>query len=302
MERRKFVAGAGLTLAALALNKFTSFASMKDFAAAYNIKMINDKMGVFTEQGGTILFLLSEKGLIVVDSQYPDPAKHLIEELKKKSNKPFDLLINTHHHGDHTSGNIVFKGLVNGVVAHKNSLANQKRVAEEAAKAGKPGVEQYYPTLTFEKDWKYKNGKDSIKAYYFGAGHTDGDAMIHFPHHKIVHMGDLVFNRRFPYIDKTAGADIKSWIKVLDKAMDKFGNDTTYVWGHALDPEKIIGTKEDVKAFQNYLQKLLDFVGGEIKAGKSKDEIMKATFIPGAEEWKGEGISRSLDAAYQELS
>ena len=46
----------------------------------------------------------------------------------------------------------------------------------------------------------------------------------------------------------------------------------------------------------------MDFVGGEIKAGKSKDEIMKATFIPGAEEWKGEGISRSLDAAYQELS
>jgi cyclase len=40
--------------------------------------MINDKMGVFTEQGETILFLLSEKGLIVVDSQYPDPAKHLL--------------------------------------------------------------------------------------------------------------------------------------------------------------------------------------------------------------------------------
>ncbi|MBC7654738.1 MAG: MBL fold metallo-hydrolase, partial [Oligoflexus sp.] len=212
----------GFTLAALALNKFTSFAAMKDFAAAYNIKMINDKMGVFTEQGGTILFLLSEKGLIVVDSQYPDPAKHLIEELKKKSDKPFDLLINTHHHGDHTGGNIAFKGLVNGVVAHKNSLANQKRVAEAATSAGKKNAEQYYPTLTFDKEWKYKNGDDTIKAYYFGAGHTNGDAMIYFPDHKVVHMGDLVFNRRFPYIDKTSGADIKSWIKVLDKAMSTF--------------------------------------------------------------------------------
>lgn len=292
----------GFTLAALALNKFTSFASMKDFAAAYNIKMINDKMGVFTEQGGTILFLLSEKGLIVVDSQYPDPAKHLIEELKKKSDKPFDLLINTHHHGDHTGGNIAFKGLVNGVVAHKNSLANQKRVAEAATSAGKKNAEQYYPTLTFDKKWKYKNGDDTIKAYYFGAGHTNGDAMIYFPDHKVVHMGDLVFNRRFPYIDKTSGADIKSWIKVLDKAMSTFGSDTTYVFGHALDPEKIVGTIADLKAFQNYLKRLLDYVSGEIKAGKSKEEIMKATFIPGAEEWKGDGISRSLDAAYQELS
>jgi glyoxylase-like metal-dependent hydrolase (beta-lactamase superfamily II) len=302
MERRKFLMSSGFTLAALALNKFTSFASMKDFAAAYNIKMINDKMGVFTEQGGTILFLLSEKGLIVVDSQYPDPAKHLIEELKKKSDKPFDLLINTHHHGDHTGGNIAFKGLVNGVVAHKNSLANQKRVAEAATSAGKKNAEQYYPTLTFDKKWKYKNGDDTIKAYYFGAGHTNGDAMIYFPDHKVVHMGDLVFNRRFPYIDKTSGADIKSWIKVLDKAMSTFGSDTTYVFGHALDPEKIVGTIADLKAFQNYLKRLLDYVSGEIKAGKSKEEIMKATFIPGAEEWKGDGISRSLDAAYQELS
>ncbi|MBK0381775.1 MBL fold metallo-hydrolase [Pedobacter sp. SD-b] len=302
MERRKFLMGSGLTIAALALNKFTSFASMKDFAAAYNIKMINDKMGVFTEQGGTILFLLSDKGLIVVDSQYPDPAKHLVAELKKKSDKPFDLLINTHHHGDHTSGNIVFKGLVNEVVAHKNSLKNQKKVAADAAAAGKTIVEQYYPTSTFEKDWNYKIGKDSIKAYYFGAGHTDGDAMIHFPEHKVVHMGDLVFNRRFPYIDKTAGADIHSWIKVLDKAMATFGKDTTYVFGHALDPEEIVGNIDDLKAYQNYLQKLLVFVASEMKAGKSKEEIMKATFIPGAEEWKGEGISRSLDAAYQELS
>jgi hypothetical protein len=38
MERRKFVLGSGLTLAALALNKFTSFASMKDFAAAKTLK------------------------------------------------------------------------------------------------------------------------------------------------------------------------------------------------------------------------------------------------------------------------
>ncbi|MBC7653460.1 MAG: MBL fold metallo-hydrolase, partial [Oligoflexus sp.] len=127
-------------------------------------------------------------------------------------------------------------------------------------------------------------------------------AMIYFPDHKVVHMGDLVFNRRFPYIDKTSGADIKSWIKVLDKAMSTFKSDTTYVFGHALDPEKIVGTIADLKAFQNYLKRLLDYISGEIKAGKSKEEIMKATFIPGAEEWKGDGISRSLDAAYQELS
>lgn len=302
MKRRNFLSNTGLTLGALALSRFTSLASVLEHSAAYNIKMLTDNLGVFTEQGGTIAFLIAESGLVVVDSQFPDPAKHLIEELKKRSEKPFDLLINTHHHGDHTSGNIAFKGLVKSAVAHKNSVDNQKRVAEEAIKAGKKIVEQYYPEMTFEKNWKYKVGDETIKAHYFGAAHTNGDAMIHFTDQNVVHMGDLVFNRRFPFIDKAAGADIHSWIKVLDKAMDTFGTKNQYVFGHALDPEKVVGTQEDLKAFQNYLEKLLTFVEKEIKSGKSKEEIMKASFIPGAEEWKGDGISRSLDAAYQELS
>lgn len=302
MKRRNFLTNTGLTLGALALSRYTSLASILEQSAAYNIKMLTKNVGIFTEQGGTIAFLMSESGLVVVDSQFPDPAKHLIDELRKKSEKPFDLLINTHHHGDHSGGNIAFKGLVKTVVAHKNSLANQKRVAEEAVKAGRKIAEQYYPEMTFEKNWKYKVGGETIKAHYFGAAHTNGDAMIHFADQNVVHMGDLVFNRRYPFIDKASGADIHSWIKVLDKAMDTFGTKNQYVFGHAFDPEKIVGTQEDVKAFQNYLEKLLIFVEQEIKSGKSKEEIMKAKAIPGVEEWKGDGISRSLDAAYQELS
>ena len=47
---------------------------------------------------------------------------------------------------------------------------------------------------------------------------------------------------------------------------------------------------------------MLKFVEGEIKAGKTKDEILKATIIPGGEEWKTEGIQRPLGAAYDELT
>ncbi|MBD3748491.1 MAG: MBL fold metallo-hydrolase [Sphingobacteriales bacterium] len=302
MKRRDFLTNTGLTVGLLVLNKYQSLASVLHHLSSYNLKMLTNNLGIFTEQGGTIAFLMTSEGLIVVDSEFPRSAQHLVEELKKRSDKPFDLLINTHHHGDHTSGNAVFKGLVNHVVAHENSAINQRRVADEAATAGRKIAEQYFPDQTFTKNWHHKTGSDHIKAYYFGAGHTNGDAMIHFEDQNVVHMGDLVFNRRYPYIDKTAGADIHSWIKVLDKAMDTFGKQNTYVFGHAYDPVKVVGTQDDLKAFQNYLEKLLVFVEGEMKAGKSKEEIMKATFIPGAEEWKGDGINRSLEAAFQELS
>ena len=84
---------------------------------------------MFAEQGGTIAWLVNKEGVVVVDAEFPDPATHLIAELKKQSDKPFQWLINTHHHGDHTSGNISFKGIVNKVAAHANSLTNQKNVA-----------------------------------------------------------------------------------------------------------------------------------------------------------------------------
>jgi hypothetical protein len=43
-------------------------------------------------------------------------------------------------------------------------------------------------------------------------------------------------------------------------------------------------------------------VDAAIKSGKSEEEIMKITSIKGADEWKGDGISRSLSAAYMELA
>lgn len=304
MKRRSFLAHSGITLSAIAFSNYSGLASVL-VQEPYKIKMLTSNLGVFTEQGGTIAFLIPEKkttsGLVVVDSQFVNPAQHLVAELKKKSDLPFELLVNTHHHGDHTSGNIVFKGLVKHVLAHENSLLNQKKVAENAQSSGKNLVEQYYPDMVFKTDYNYKVGKETVSAHYFGAGHTNGDAMIHFENQNAVHMGDLVFNKRYPFIDKNGGADIASWITVLDKAIATFGNKTNYIFGHAYNPQEIVGNMEDVKAFQNYLEKLLDFVGKEIKAGKSKDEILKATAIPGAPDWKGDGIQRSLDAAYQEL-
>ena len=84
----------------------------------YNIRMLRNDVGIFTERGGTIAFLLSKDGIVVIDAQFPDTAQHLIDDLKKRSNNPFRYLLNTHHHMDHTAGNIAFKGLVEQVVAH----------------------------------------------------------------------------------------------------------------------------------------------------------------------------------------
>src|SRR5690606_18820534 len=105
----------------------------------------------------------------------------------------------------------------------------------------------------------------------------------------------------FPYIDKSAGANIQSWITILDQVVKLYDRDTPFIFGHSLDPEKVTGRQADLQAYQNYLERLLDFVAKGIKAGKTEADLLKMTYIPGADEWKGEGIERSIQAAWAEL-
>jgi glyoxylase-like metal-dependent hydrolase (beta-lactamase superfamily II) len=297
MQRRNFLLNTAVTAGALTLLGKKSFASwIAD--PNYQFKPLRNNVGMFAEQGGTIAWLVNKEGIVVVDAEFPDQATHLIAELKKQSDKPFQWLINTHHHGDHTSGNIAFKGLVKNVAAHANSLINQKN----SAVAQKKEDQQLYPDTTYTDNWKIKVGDENIQAHYFGPGHTNGDSMIHFEHANIVHMGDLVFNRRYPFIDRSAGASVKNWPVTLEMAQKKFDKDTIFVFGHAFDPVKVTGNMEDIKAMQNFMEKLAAFVQTSIKAGKTKDEILQAKSIPGVTDWQGDGIDRGLTAAYEEFS
>ncbi len=296
MNRRSFLQNSALTFGALTLAQQNLLSSF--FEDPWKITMLTDKLGIFEERGGTIAFLLSKSGIVVVDSQFPDQSKHLIDELKKKTETPFKLLINTHHHGDHTAGNISFKGIVENVVAHENSRINQ----EKNAKQNKSEEKQLYPDLTFKYTWGRNIDKELIRLHYFGAAHTNGDSFVHFEHANIVHCGDLVFNRRHPFVDRSAGANMKNWMEVLENGLNKFDSKTRYVFGHAASGYKVIGTADELKAFRDYLGNMLKFVEGEIKAGKTKEEVLKATLIPGGEEWKTDGIQRPLGAAWDELT
>ena len=301
MNRRSFIQNTALTFGALTLAQQNIFSALlkKPNAAAppFMFHMMTDKIGVFTESGGTIGFMIDKKGVVVVDAQFPTTAPHMISELEKKPDTPIKYLINTHHHGDHTAGNISFKGKVKHVLAHENSKKNQKRVAIASKNLDK----QLLPTKTYDEYWQNNVGDESIALYYWGPGHTDGDSVVHFENTNIVHMGDLMFNRRHPFVDRTAGANIKNWIRILHKTTKRFDSNTTYIFGHSAEGHNIVGNADDLKKFGDYLQAVLDFTEGEIKAGKTKEAFLKTTSIPNQGQWKGDGIARPLGAAWDEL-
>ncbi|MFT3683212.1 MAG: MBL fold metallo-hydrolase [Ferruginibacter sp.] len=297
MQRRLFIRNSSAVLTAIALFSNKTIAQLIN-DPSWTITMFNDDTGIFTEKGGTILFKLTKEGYVVVDSQFPDAAAHLMDELKKKEEQPFRLLINTHHHSESCSGNIAFKGKVQHILAHENSKFNQEVLAREKGITDK----QLFPDQTYKDTWCETIGKDEICLQYFGAAHTNGDSVVHFPKEKIVHLGDLMCNRRHPFVDRNAGASISNWIGMLDKISNSFDKKTKFICGNAASGYNVIVKKEDLKLFSSYLERLLNYVEGEIKSGKSKNELLKTKEIPGETEWKGsEGIDRILSAAYQEL-
>jgi glyoxylase-like metal-dependent hydrolase (beta-lactamase superfamily II) len=297
MKRSSFIRYSGISLASLALFGYRGIAASST-DPAYQIRMLSDDMGIFTEKGGTILFFLNKEGIILVDSQFPDTAQHLVDELAKKTENAYRLLINTHHHRDHTAGNLIFKNKVTHLLAHANSKANQVTVAIQQ----KTEDQQFYPDQTFTDTWREKIGNETVSLKYFGAAHTNGDSIVHFEKAGIVHLGDLVFNKRHPFVDRAAGASMQNWITVLEKTAGEFSRKTKYVCGHAASGYDVVIKKEDLLAFRDYLGNVLTFTEAAIKAGKSKEEIIKALAIPGSPEWQGDGIERPLAAAYDELN
>ena len=297
MHRRNFIRNTGMFTAGGLLLNPKAFAGVL-LPADYKVTMLRNNVGIFTERGGTIGFFLSKEGNLVIDAQFPDTAPHVIEEVKQRNPGALRLLINTHHHGDHTAGNIAFKGIAEKVLAHKNSLKNQRAVAEKNNTLDK----QLLPDNTFDDELKLKFGDEKIQGYYFGPGHTDGDGIYHFENANIMHVGDLMFNKRHPFVDRSAGANMENWIKVLDQIVKKGDKDTLYIFGHSLNPGEETGNAEDLGKFQDYLGKVLTFAEAEYKKGVSKEEFIKNTSIPGVTEWSGGGIERPLTAAYEEVA
>src|SRR5712691_5972870 len=188
MNRRRFLATSSFAIIAASLRELPVYGDQGPPAVppVTRFEDLRGGIGVFTGQGGAIGWLATPDGVLVVDSQFPATAQACVEGLKLKSPHAIDVLINTHHHADHTSGNKTFRPVVKTIVAHANSALWQKKAAETA----KTEADQAYPDQTITDVWQKSIGKEHIVAKYYGAGHTSGDLVISFETANIVHMGD----------------------------------------------------------------------------------------------------------------
>ncbi len=267
--RRDFLASTAAVTAALSLGR-TPLARALQAQAQATFTPIRRNVGFFTMRGGTIGWLVNPDAVVVVDSQFPTEATACLNGLNSRSNnRGVDLLINTHHHGDHSGGNISFRGAARKVVAHQMAAEHMRNPPGAQAPA-----DQLYPDTTFTESWSADVGDERVTARHFGRAHTSGDAVITFERANVAHMGDLMFNQRHPVVDRAAGALMRNWMAVIDQTLAAHANDTIYIFGHANTNLPVTGGWSELARFRDYLGAVLAFVETQVKAGKTRDEIL----------------------------
>ncbi len=258
-------------------------------------------VGTYVARGGTIGWLASPDALLAVDSQFPDTARDFLQGLPGRDDRALDVLINTHHHPDHTAGNPVLAPAAARHVAHAYVPALQRARAERDLTLAK----QVYATELFERTWRLDLGDETVEARHVGPAHTAGDATVHFQKANVVHLGDLVFNRVYPVIDHPGGADVQAWIRLLRELPSRYERDTIYIYGHGHAAHGVTGDRRDLLVFADFLERLRDLVQSEIVVRKPRVQILARTGLPGYADWELPNTARfrdALGAVYDELT
>ncbi len=270
--KRGLVLGALVVVGALSMG----VAAWQAPQAALTVDKVKDNLFVLKGGGGNTAVFVTTDGVVVVDAKNPGMGQPILDKIKELTPKPVTMLINTHTHGDHVSGNVQFPATVD-VVVQENTKTNMEKmpIFKEHNNAG-------MAKRTFTDRMTIGKGADQIDLYYFGRGHTNGDAWIVFPAHRIVHSGDIFAGKSVPLIDPNNGGSMLEMPATLKQAHDGLiKNVDQIINGHT--PAQT--TIADLKEFADFNQDLVDWMRAGLKAGKTPEQLVAEWKLP--EKYKG---------------
>jgi cyclase len=253
--------------------------------------------------GGNIGASVGDDGIVVVDDQYAPLADKIQAALKGITDKPVRFIINTHYHEDHTGGNGYFQKQA-PIIAHDN-VRKRLETGGPAGNGGsvhfdaKPQPKEALPIITFDHDVTvHLNGED-IRALYFPAGHTDGDAVIFFPKSNVVHIGDDFVTYGFPFIDVDSGGSINGMIDGVEKVISQVPADVKIIPGHGP-----ISSAEDVRKYLEMLKGTREVVEKALQQGQTLDQMKQAKLLQPWKQYSGDFINEDtfLETLYNSLS
>lgn len=246
-------------------------------------------------------FVVGKDAVVAVDTCFTERrSRALAAAIEKTSgSKPVRTLVNTHHHGDHTHGNMVF--------APSATIVGHERCRDEIIATGIgttamwPDVEWgdiviTPPSATFSDRmtvWVEQEG-DALKLelIYVGPAHTTNDVIVWAPERKVLFTGDVVFHDGTPF---ALFGSISGWLRALG-VMRSLGSETI-IPGHGA-----VCGPEVFDEVGDYLMFVRARAKAGFDAGATPLEVAKDTDLG---EFAGlldsERLAGNLHRAYSEL-
>jgi len=197
--------------------------------------------------GGNTLVVVQKDGVVLVDTKMPGNGPAIISEVKKITDKPIKIAINTHSHPDHMGSNDYIREQYPDVKIYA-SEATRDEIA--ANKGNKPGT---IPNMTYKDRLTIGKGEDQIELYTFGPAHTGGDTFVYFPATHVLFMGDVMAWNMAPFLPSGGASTLPGVEEKLVAALQK-SNVKYVVEGHGY-----VDTWKDLVRITHFNRDLVTF-------------------------------------------
>jgi glyoxylase-like metal-dependent hydrolase (beta-lactamase superfamily II) len=238
------------------------------FAPVAKIQKVRDNLYYIFGMGGNTTVFVTANGVVLVDTKLANNGQAILDQIKSVTNKPIVTIINTHTHADHTGSNDTFPASVD-IIAQDNTKTNMAKLDPPVKPVG-------MPDHTFKDKMSLNSGADRVDLYYFGRGHTNGDAVVVFPAVRAAAVGDLFAWKQPPYVDSMNGGSVVDLPATLEKLSKGIGNVETIITGHMEPLQKM----SDVVEYAQFNRDFLTAVQAAKKAGRTADQAAAELKLP----------------------
>lgn len=261
-----------LLLMAAATLGLAAFGSTARARPAYETIQVAPGLYSFGAGWSFNAFLVTDEGVVVMDSFDRDFAKASLQAIRKVTDQPIRYLIYSHSHYDHISGGEVFKAEGATILSHEATAHWLK---------GHPSADVVMPDETWSgARSELKLGKGQVNLLYFGENHGEGMTVFQFPREKAIYTVDLVVPERlaFTYMPDFSPSE---WERTLAE-MDALDFDQV-MYAH----NTAVGPRSSVAEQLKYLQDLRAAVRAELEKGTPFLQIPNTVKLPQYEAWHG---------------
>jgi len=207
------------------------------------------------------LVVVTDAGVVLVDTIAEDAAQWLSDNLKTITDKPVTHLIYSHSDLDHASGGSVFAKEAQ-VIAQAN--------APEAIGGVKPDVR-------FSREMSIVVGNKTFELTWLGEGHAKDMIAVIVRPENVAFITDVASPKGLPFRDMP-GSNIDGWIEQVRKL-------ETLDFEIFAPAHGSIGVKEDAKGARIYMETLRERVLAGLNAGSSVDDLVKTVTLEEYKDW-----------------